>query len=117
MVGDLSPVDAKFRPKAIVDTLKKDVGRKRGRSGRPTSRGALPGEAPNHGYRREWEAGVSGQGNVLFLFQSPDLLGLAGVSPAGPARQPLVILVLERRLAGLDQLEVGRHELGLAPAG
>ena len=35
---------------------------------------------------------------------------------ADDARQPLVVLVLERRLAGLDQLEVGRHELGLAPA-
>ena len=30
---------------------------------------------------------------------------------ADEARQPLVVLVLERRLARLDQLEVGRHEL------
>ena len=35
---------------------------------------------------------------------------------ADDARQPLVVLVLERRLAGLDQLEVGRHEFGLASA-
>jgi hypothetical protein len=35
---------------------------------------------------------------------------------ADDPRQPLVVLVLERRLAGLGQLEVGGHELGLAPA-
>jgi hypothetical protein len=34
---------------------------------------------------------------------------------ADEARQPLVVLVLERRLAGFDQLELRRHELGLAP--
>src|ERR1700733_1344602 len=32
------------------------------------------------------------------------------------AGQPFVVLVLQRRLAGLDQLEVGGHELRLAPA-
>ena len=31
-------------------------------------------------------------------------------------RAPLVILVLERGLSRFDQLEVGRHKLGLAPA-
>jgi hypothetical protein len=35
---------------------------------------------------------------------------------ADDARQPLVVLVLERRLARFDQLEIGGHELGLAPA-
>jgi hypothetical protein len=35
---------------------------------------------------------------------------------ADDARQPFVVLVLERRLAGLDQLEVGGHELGHPPA-
>ena len=34
---------------------------------------------------------------------------------ADEPRQPFVVLVLQRRLAGLDQLEVGGHELGLAP--
>jgi hypothetical protein len=36
-------------------------------------------------------------------------------SVADGARQPLVITVVERGLARLDQLEVGGHELGLSP--
>ena len=35
---------------------------------------------------------------------------------ADDARQPLVILVLQRRLSRFDQLEVGGHEFGLASA-
>ena len=35
---------------------------------------------------------------------------------ADDARQPLVVLVFQRRLAGLDQLEVGGHELGHPPS-
>jgi hypothetical protein len=35
---------------------------------------------------------------------------------ADDARQPFVVLIFQWWLAGLDQLEVGRHELGLAPA-
>ena len=35
---------------------------------------------------------------------------------ADDARQPLVVLVLQRRLARLDQLEIGGHEFGLAAA-
>ena len=38
------------------DTIQKDGGQKRGRSVRPTSLSAPPGEAPNHEYRRDWEA-------------------------------------------------------------
>jgi hypothetical protein len=48
--------------------IKRNVGRKRGRSERPASQAAPPGEAPDHEYWREWEGGVSGQQNVLFLF-------------------------------------------------
>jgi hypothetical protein len=48
--------------------IKKNVDRKRGRSARPASPSGPPGEAPDHEYRREWEGGVSGQENVLFLF-------------------------------------------------
>lgn len=56
MAGDLFRVDAQLRPKAITHIIKKDVGRKPGRSGQPTSPSARPGEAPNHEYRRDWEA-------------------------------------------------------------
>ena len=35
---------------------------------------------------------------------------------ADQPRQPFVVLVLQRRLARFDELEVGRHELGLSPA-
>jgi hypothetical protein len=112
------------------DVVKKDVGRKRGRSARRANPCAPPVEAPDHEYRRDWEARVSGQGNVLFLFSTPrkrrglrshELLHLQtqqrlacrsvdlgdeggggdreGV--ADDASEPLVVLILERRVGGL----------------
>jgi hypothetical protein len=50
-------------------------GSKRGRSARPASPCARPVGAPDHEYRRDWEARVSGQENVLFLFCDPETLG------------------------------------------
>jgi hypothetical protein len=66
-----------YRTTAMSDIVKKDAGRKRGRSAQRANPCAPRVEAPDHEYRRDWEAGVSGQGNVLFLFQRPELLGLA----------------------------------------
>ena len=39
-----------------------------------------------------------------------------GKRVADHPRQPLVVLVFERRLTRFDQAEVGRHELGHPPA-
>jgi hypothetical protein len=75
----------------MSDIVKKDVGRKRGRSAPRANPCAPPVEAPDHEYRLDWEARVSGQGIVLFLFYRPELLGLRQV--AGHQR---VEIILER---------------------
>jgi hypothetical protein len=55
-------------PMATSGIIRKDAGRERGRIVRPANPSAPQGGALNHECRRDWEAGVSGQGNVLFLF-------------------------------------------------
>jgi len=53
---------------AASGIIRNDAGRERGRIVRPGNPSAPQVGAPDHEYRRDWEAGVSGQENVLFLF-------------------------------------------------
>jgi hypothetical protein len=48
--------------------IRNDGGRERDRIVRPANPSAPQVGALNHECRRDWEAGVSGQENVLFLF-------------------------------------------------
>jgi hypothetical protein len=60
----------------LSNSLRDDAGRKHARSARPTNPAVPLSEAPNREYRSDWEGGVSGQENVLLLFQSSETLGL-----------------------------------------
>jgi hypothetical protein len=53
---------------ATSGIIRNDAGRERGRIVRPENPFAPQVGALNHEYRPDWEAHVSGQGNVLFLF-------------------------------------------------
>lgn len=58
----------KCRPAVTRGIIRNDAGRKRGRIVPPANPSAPQVGAPNHECRRDWEGGVSGQANVLFLF-------------------------------------------------
>jgi len=60
------------RPPATTDTIRNDACQGRGQIVRPVNPSAPQVEALDHECRRDWEAGVSGQGNVLVMF-SPSL--------------------------------------------
>jgi hypothetical protein len=55
-------------PMATSNIIRNDAGRARGRIVQPANPSAPQVGALNHGCRRDWEAGVSGQENVLCLF-------------------------------------------------
>ena len=81
--------------------IKKNVGRKRGRSARPASPSAPPVEALDHEYRRDWEDCVSGQENVLILFSGPELLGLAVLSPRSARASSRVLVPVPTRICSV----------------